>query len=383
VKAVVIGPGRGGCGFAGPALRAAGYQLVFVGRDAAVVENLNRIGRYRVRLVRDGHCRTVTVDGVRAVHSSDVRRVAREIVGADVVATAVGAEELSRIAPLIAAGLRERRRPLNVVCFENLAEAGHRLRALVGEHVAPEHGLQSCGFAGALVMRAVTRREGDPSDGRPLTFIGDFPNSFAVERGGLVAPLPPLPGMTLVDDYTAAVRAKLYIFSAGHATAAYLGHLGGYRYIHTALRDSRIRAVVVGAMTEGRRGILMHYGLGYAGRAGALRAIARRFENADLKDPVVRVGRDPLRKLAPADRLVGAARLAMAAGVVPSNLCTAAAAALCFTAAGDASAARLRAALERDGAERTLTQVTGLPAGDPLLERIVEEWQRVSSTWVA
>lgn len=382
-KAVIIGPGRVGCGFAGPTLRTGGFELVYVGRDRAVVANMNRLERYRVRLVGDGRRRTVTVDGVHALHCSDTRAVAREIADADLVATAVGAHELAGIAPLIAAGLRERTRPLNVLCFENLADVGPRLRALVTEHVAPGDTLEPYGFAGAVVTRAIARRVGDPRGDDPLTFVGDLPSDFAVERDGLVIPLPRLPGMKLIDDYTAAMRAKVCIFSAGHATAGYLGHVYGHRHVHMAMRDPEIRATVLGAMAEGRRGILARYGPAYAGRASTLRRIADRFENAAVQDPVARVGRDPLRKLAGDDRLIGAARLAAAAGVTPTHLCTAAAAALCFSAPGDASAQRLRAQLRRDGVERTLAQVTGLGEGDPLVARIVAEWQRMNGARVA
>jgi mannitol-1-phosphate 5-dehydrogenase len=375
VKAVVIGPGRSGCGFAAPALRASGHELVLVGRDAAVVENLDRLGRYWLRLTQDGERRAVTVDRVRALRSDDVDRVAAEIAGADVLATAVGAHQLEAIAPLIAAGLGRRITPLNVLCFENLADVGSRLRAHVGEHLSSADGLGAHGFAGALVMRAVTRRLGDPHDHRPLTFVGDPAEVFMVERQGLVAPLPRLPGMVLVADYTAAVHAKLYIFSAGHATAAYLGHLRGHAYIHA--RDPVIRTAVIGAMAEGREGIAARYGQGYAGGPGCLRAIAARFRNAALRDPVSRVGRDPLRKLAPDDRLIGAARLALASGIEPVNLCTAAAAALRFDTAGDASVDLMRTQIERDGVERTLCSVTGLQESDPLVTRIVAAWDRL------
>lgn len=379
----MIGPGRVGCGFVGPVLRARGYELVYVGRDPAVVHNLNRLGRYRVRLHGDGRREELTVDGLRALSCNDIGAVAHEIATADLVTTAVGAHELARIAPLIAAGLRERTRPLNVLCFENLDDVGPRLRALVGEHVAPEDGLDRCGFAGVVVYRAITRRVGDPWGRRPLTFVGDLPHAFAVERAGLAAPLPRLPGMTLTDNYAAAVRAKSYIFSAGHATAAYLGHVRGHRHVHTAMRDPVVRKAVLGAMAEGRLGILVRYGPACAGRFASLQAIAERFENSAVKDPISRVGRDPSRKLAREDRLIGAALLATAAGVAPINLCRAAAAALCFTAGGDAAARRLRAQVKRDGAESTLALVAGLSEDDPIVGRIVSEWQRMSGASVA
>ena len=45
--------------------------------------------------------------------------------------------------------------------------------------------------------------------------------------------------------------------------------------------------------------------------------LLRRFTNRALGDTIFRLGRDPLRKLAPKDRLVGAARLAEKAGIFP------------------------------------------------------------------
>lgn len=375
--AVIIGPGRAGCGLVAPALRACGYDVMFVGRNRAVVENLDALGRYRVQLVQGGRRKEFLVDGIHAMPSTEMGRVAQAIADAELVATAVGAHELAAIAPLIAEGLRRRSRPLNVLCFENLADAGPRLRAFVGEHLAGDGSVARHGFAGALILRAITRRVGDPCEGLPLTFVGDFPRAFVVERRGLAVPLPPLSGLVLTGDYEVAMRAKLYIFGAGHATAAYLGRLAGHRFVHTAMRDPRIRRTVLGAMAEGRQGIAARYGERFAGREQTLPAIAGRFDNAALRDPVSRVGRDPLRKLARDDRIVGAARLALAAGIQPVNLFAAAAAALRFAAPGDASAAQLRVRLGRDGVERALTWATGLPEGDPVVDGIVAAWDQM------
>ncbi len=288
--AVIIGPGRAGCGLVAPALRACGYDVVFIGRDRAVVENLDALGRYRVQLVQGGRRKEFLVDGVHAVPSMEAERAAQAIADAELVATAVGVHELAVIAPLIAEGLRRRSRPLNVLCFENLADAGPRQRAVVGEHLAGNGSVARHGFAGALILRAITRRVGDPCEGLPLTFVGDFPRAFVVERRGLATPLPPLPGLVLTDEYETATRAKLYIFGAGHATAAYLGWLAGDRFVHTAMRDRRIRRTVLGAMAEGRRGIAARYGELFGGRERTLPAIAARFDNAALRDPIGNVG---------------------------------------------------------------------------------------------
>jgi mannitol-1-phosphate 5-dehydrogenase len=184
--------------------------------------------------------------------------------------------------------------------------------------------------------------------------------------------------MTLVDDYAASMRSKLYIFSAGHATAGYLGYLKGYRFVHSAVRDREIREATLGAMSEGQRGVAARFGPGMAGGPDRLRAILARFENAALCDPVYRVGRDPCRKLACDDRLVGAARLAEEAGGGARNLALAIAAALYFQIADDPSAVSLRATLRTDGLRATLQSVCGLDPGEPLVERVERAWRMLA-----
>jgi mannitol-1-phosphate 5-dehydrogenase len=374
MRAVIVGTGRVGCGFVGPALRAAGFDLVFVGRNTPMVEHLGRLGRYRVRLIQAGQVEEQVVDGVRSIHCSDADAVTREVVAADLVATAVGADSMPAAASLIARGLFRRPGPVNVLAFENLVDAGPRLRALVTEQVLAGDGTSRHGFAGALVTRVIAQRLGDPLGDEPVTFVGDPPCAFRVEASGLGPSLPPIPGMTLARDYAACMMSKLYVFGAGHATAAYLGYLKGYRFVHSAIRDPEIREVTLGAMSEGQHGVAARFGADLAGGPDDLPAVLARFENAALCDPVCRVGRDPCRKLACDDRLVGAARLAEEAGGTARNLALAIAAALYFQSVGDPSAVALRTRLRTCGVRATLRSVCGLDPRGPLIERVERAW---------
>ena len=45
-----------------------------------------------------------------------------------------------------------------------------------------------------------------------------------------------------------------------------------------------------------------------------------RFSNTLLNDPILRVAREPFRKLGLHDRLIGASQLALRSGVIPKNL---------------------------------------------------------------
>lgn len=88
--------------------------------------------------------------------------------------------------------------------------------------------------------------------------------------------------------------------------------------------------------------------------------LLHRFGNCVPGDTILRPGRDPLRKLTPGDRLVGAARNALAQGVSPVNLATGIAAAPRFSHPGDPIAVQLQAHLRREGLDSVLAEVCGL-----------------------
>ena len=376
MRAVVIGPGRIGCGFAGHVLREAGYDVTFVGRPP-VVAHLRQAGRYAVRLVDGANRREITVAGITALDTRQTTEVADAIAAADLVVTAVGPANLTAAARLLARGLAGAKHSVNVIACENLPDAGARVRRAVAGQI----GGNPHGFSGAVVGRVVAHRLLPARPDQPLVLIGDPVCEFAVDASALATPLPPIRGLIPVEDYGAWYRRKLYRYSAGHATAAYLGHLKGHQYVHAAIRDPEIRAAVRAAMLEGQAGLRAAYGDRVAGDGSEIEAIMRRIDNAGVADTVRRVGRDPRRKLAPEDRLIGPASLALRAGVPPTALARAAAAALCFWDPEDTGAVALRGWLDRGDGPAVLHRLCGLEPGSELFCLITEAWRGFAPGW--
>jgi mannitol-1-phosphate 5-dehydrogenase len=114
--------------------------------------------------------------------------------------------------------------------------------------------------------------------------------------------------------------AKLYIHNTPHCIAAYLGALCKKTYLHEGMQNPQIYTLVKGAMLEMcamlkvRHKITPEFIDWYAEKE------LKRFSNARLYDPISRVAREPFRKLAPDNRLIGAAQLALCSGIVPHNI---------------------------------------------------------------
>lgn len=129
--------------------------------------------------------------------------------------------------------------------------------------------------------------------------------------------------------------AKLYIHNTPHCIAAYLGHMAGCSYVHEALEKSAISRVVEGVIDEliCALKILTPHDHHFIESYGIKEV--RRFSNKFLFDPVSRVAREPLRKLHPSGRLMGALRLLLSSGIRPTYLMAGIAAALSYSDPND------------------------------------------------
>ncbi|MGO9202151.1 MAG: hypothetical protein ACLQM8_16615 [Limisphaerales bacterium] len=129
-------------------------------------------------------------------------------------------------------------------------------------------------------------------------------------------------------------EAKLYGHNAVHALIGYLARRHGCRFMSEAAGDPRLMSLARQALLaeSGPALIARHQGLDPLFSPAGFMAygddLLARMVNPYLRDRTERVTRDPRRKLAWEDRLVGTMRLALDAGIAPERFALGAAAAL-------------------------------------------------------
>ncbi len=371
---LIFGAGGIGRGFIGQLFRDSGLEVIFADVDEPLIAALNRDGHYHLQTVLHAEVRDVSIGPVRALHAvTQADAVAAAVARARLAATAVGAGALRHLVPNLVAGLRLRARqadapPLNILLCENLKGAAALLQRLVREQCPPElHAwLESqVGFVDTVIGRMVPvpppdMRAADPG------FIRTEPyRELPVDAAGVRGTLPVVDGLRAYEAFAPFTARKLYLHNCGHAMLAYLGWRHGHTTGPEALADARVRTPLEGALHESMAGIAARHGLAVESLAPYVADLLDRFSNRALGDTLLRLGRDPARKLAPDDRLVGAARLAEAV-TAPRHLALGIAAALRFAPPDDPAAADLQARLARDGAAATLQQVCGIAPHEPL-----------------
>lgn len=380
-RAVQIGAGNIGRGFLGQIFHESGLEVVFIDINQQLIAAFNEQRRYNIDIVGAG-ARQICIDNVRAVDVRDVEKVSREIAEASVVATAVGASTLPKIAPLLADALMERFRtealPLNIIVCENLHDAAVYLRSLVGAALSDDlrqEIFERTGFVQAVVSRMVPIRTAQEQRDDPLGIRVEAYKRLPVDVEALVAPVPKLLGMEPVINFAAYEARKLFTHNCAHATLGYLGALRGIEFGYAALQDGEIAAVLRDVLNESGEALICEYGLERAEHEAHTRDLLERFANKELGDTCFRLARDPLRKLAPEDRLIGAARLCERHNIKPVALAYVIAAALCFAAPDDPAAAELQASIARDSVAQTLEMLCGVKAEEALGKQIISAYR--------
>jgi len=384
----MFGAGAVGRGFLGQLFSESGYEVVFIDVDTALMARLNDRRNYPIHLVSNAGTQEILVGPVRALDSHQSGEVSQAVAEASIAATAVGARILPVIAPLIAAGIRRRASvadspPLNIIICENLKDAAASFRKMVAEHLpasAQEYLAHHIGFVDTVIGRMVPPPTEEMHARDPSLIAVEPYKELPVERAAFIGLVPEIVGMQPCDNFPAYTARKLYIHNCGHAYLGYLGYLKNYEYGYQALADVDIRADFEEAMHESISGIVAAYEVQAVWLEKHKADLVERFANRALGDTIFRIGRDPLRKLAARDRLVGAARLAEKAGVKPVALAKGIAAGYRFDASEDALAGELQTIIRERGISSALETVSELKPGEALTNLVLEQYHSLTKT---
>ncbi len=293
-----------------------------------VVAALRRSGgRYRVNVATPTGLEVHEVTGLEALNPKDPADRAALVAAlgaASEICTALPSVDFySSVAPLLAEGLRT---PAVIYTAENNNHAAELLEAAVRrlQPALPDRyqflntviGKMSGVVAATDSLAAIT---------------ADLPRAFLVEEFNRIL----ITQITLANfqrgievfaekpDLLPFEEAKLYGHNAVHALLGYLAHRRGYSFMSDLANDPEL-------MRLGREAFLLESGPALIARRGGLdplftpagyqayaEDLLHRMTNPWLSDAVVRIIRDPRRKLGWQDRLVGTMRLALDAGITP------------------------------------------------------------------
>lgn len=378
--AVHFGAGNIGRGFIGQLLHESGYQIYFVDVNEKVINELNHRNSYTILLADDSQ-QEIHISNVKGVNSlTHPETVVELITKADIITTAVGPNILSRIAELIAAGIQKRllenARPINIIACENMIGGGDHLRHEVFKYLTADEQQQASqyvGFPNAAVDRIVPVQSHED----PLLVIVEPFYEWVVDRTQIKGEVPPIQGVTFVEDLHPYIKRKLFTVNTGHAITAYLGHHYGLPTIREAIVDPSVRVIVEGALHETGQLLVKKYGFDTEEHEAYINKILRRFENHHISDNVDRVARSPMRKLGANDRFVRPVTELIELGIQPKYLTLGIAAALHYKNEEDPEAVELNQFISKHSVEKALEIYSEIPVDSNLSSAISEKYHEL------
>jgi hypothetical protein len=369
--------------------------------DQALVDAVRAAGnRASVNVAGRAGIRTRVLTGLELYNPrvpEDRARIMAAVADSSEMATAVpsvkvyGAGGEASIAAMIAAGARPGRQRV-VYTAENNNYAAEALQAEVGR-LAPAGSLAELQILNTVIgkMSGVVSSADEMRRLGLAPLVPGFDKCVLVEEfNRILITRITLPGFTRgigvfeeKDDLLPFEEAKLFGHNAIHALLGYLARLRGYEAMSQIGSDKALLSLGRDAfLNESGAGLMhKHSGTGdplfsYHGWKAYTEDLLERMVNPYLFDRVDRIIRDPRRKLAWADRLFGAMRLAMANEAEPRGLSLGAAAAVDYLRAEERLSASPR---------ELLTELWGAEARDPEREACIgmvecaaerlEDWQ--------
>jgi mannitol-1-phosphate/altronate dehydrogenase len=168
--------------------------------------------------------------------------------------------------------------------------------------------------------------------------------------------------------------AKLFIHNTPHCITAYFGNLLGVSYVHEVMQQKKVVKIIEGVMGEMEKMLQRKYNLDPSFLKFYSAKELARFADVLLCDPISRVAREPFRKLAPNERLIGAAQLCLSCGFIPKNLLIGIMGAFCFESESDPDF-HIKYLMKALTPEEFLRVIIRLQPEEALYKVLVDHWQ--------
>lgn len=362
MRALHFGAGNIGKGLIGYLLNKSGYDVCFVDVNQTAIDKINRNNRYLVKLLDDEH--TVEVITPTSALNSITQReeVLNSIAYADIITTSVGIGNIPRIAECIAKGFLKRieinKNKINIIANENAINASSTLKKEVEKYLTDEEInkiREYAAFPNSAIDRLALSKESKEDEIAVVEPIFEW----VINKSEMVNNnFSDIKGATYVADLAPYIERKLYCINMAHAATAYLGFINGEKTIQDALKNTEIESFVKGALNETAQYFIKEYNINSDEINTFIEKILMRFENKNIGDDILRVGRSPIRKLSINERLVKPTLKLFEKGDLIKNMVVIIAAVFLFDNPEDEESVVLQQYIKENGVEKAIRHFT-------------------------
>ncbi|MDD1690306.1 MAG: hypothetical protein LUQ66_06555 [Methanoregula sp.] len=349
---LVYGAGAIGRGYLPWVFSPQEFDYYYVETNPAIANLINTQKQFTTCRIRNGAYECMTVPVVQCFRPGEETAV---IDKADAIVTAVGPRNIYPLSESIKGTTKP------VICCENDASIPSLITTLTGN--------PNVVFA---IPDVITSNTAPPEllNKDPLSIVTEDGTCYIDERVSYLG------GNCIYinqDELSKQWMAKLYLHNTPHCIAAYLGYILQVNYLHESMKNPHVDRIVTGAMNEMQQLLAKKFFIDQQFIGWYADKELQRFRNSLLFDPISRVAREPFRKLAPNERLIGAAQLCVSCGIIPQNILLGIMAAFCYDNPADPDV-NIKYLMDSLAPKDFLRIAMQLRPGEALYELLLKRW---------
>ena len=349
-KIIIIGAGKTGRGFIGRLLQEAGKEIVFVDKDEELVKQLKEQKEFEVRFfggVREAY----KVNNFEA-YTWKMEEVGNVIAGAELIFVSVGGQNLKDVGLELSKVLTEEKH-YYIVTAENASKPSQTLKEAIGK--------ENISVSESTVFCTTIEDEGIHINSENYPYL----QCNAELLDGYV---PDAKTMKVISNFSDFLTRKLYTYNAASCVIAYLGWKKGYTNYADAANDEEILELLDKNYEVTNRVLCKEYGYEVEDQKEFALLSKNKFCDRTIVDTVARNARDPQRKLAKDERIMGPIKLMYKYGEDASVLEQTAAAAILYDNDGEDAWKKIKS---EKNTEEILTDICGLEKGSDSYKNIL------------
>ena len=307
-KIAVIGAGKTGRGFIARLLREAGEEILFIDNNAQLVDALNAAGQFEIRFFGNKR-EPFAVDGYQA----DTWETAR-LDDTELILVCVGGQNLQSVGKALARLLRDDRH-YYIITAENASHPSRTLREAIGKN--------NVSVSESTVFCTTIEDGGLDINSENYPYLqcdADLLDGYVPKAHTLKA----------IGNFSNFLTRKLFTYNAASCVIAYLGWQKGYSNYADAANDQEILGLLDSNYEATNRVLCKEFGYEEADQREFAALSKAKFCDRTIVDTVARNARDPQRKLAAKERIIGPIELLHKYGEDASVLERTAAAAILY-----------------------------------------------------
>ncbi len=351
-KIAVVGAGKTGRGFIGRLLKEAGKEILFIDKDAELVSELNKTGKFLVEFFGNER-EPLEVDHFYACTWENA-----SLEDVELIFVSVGGQNLQEAGACLAEAMdsvpsfgghthnpweespaeamdsvpshdgyrhaapeksslesREVRRHYYLITCENASAPSQTLQNAIGK--------ENISVSEATVFCTTTEGEG-------LNILSENYPYLQCDADLLDGYVPEITQVRPIGHFSDFLTRKLYTYNSASCVIAYLGWVKGYTDYADAANDEEILELLDKNYAAVNRALCREFGYDEKDQEEFALLSKRKFCDRTITDTVARNARDPQRKLAASERIIGPLRLMYQYGEDASVLEKTAAAALLY-----------------------------------------------------